>query len=286
MIKSSGTLCVYRAPSAVLLGTKDYRVLINIANNFRERSVASDRGGDLGGFWHRLSEITSSEGALYQKVTNSGQTETVVQPSSGRMADLVISVALLVAIVFLSEATRRTTARLFSGRDYGIYLVETVSTFQLCACTHELKVLGEVGRIEPQIGLTLTYVITVIHVLTFHGAFCNPTGVLEHIYRKNIAWKSAAGLIACQFTAAAVAQFLAPYIWALGLSDLHLRHQRFGFKCFGPINGTLVEAAAVELACAFAVQAAVMHIHELDEKFRAHAIAAVITFLVYAGLSN
>ncbi|XP_056141321.1 aquaporin-11 [Lampris incognitus] len=197
------------------------------------------------------------------------------------MADLGISLALIAAIVLLSEAARRATARLFC-EDYWIYLVEAVSTFQLCACTHELKLLGEVGRIESYVGLTLTYIMTAVHISTFRCASCNPNGTLENVYRGHISRKAAAALVACQFSAAVVAQFASAWLWTLGLSDLHVQHEKFGFRCFDPISGTLVEAAAVELACAFTVQAAVLHIHKLDEKLRVHAGAAVITLLVYA----
>ncbi|KAM9499138.1 aquaporin-11-like [Salvelinus alpinus] len=199
------------------------------------------------------------------------------------MTDLGISLALLATTVLLCEATRRLISRLFSGKDYAIYLVEIVSTYQLCACTHELKVLGEVGRIEPHIALTLTFIITVVHVITFHGAFANPNGAIENVYRKNITGKTAVARITCMFIGGKAAQLLVPHIWSLGLSDHHLRHKRFGFKCFSPINGSLLEAAGVELACTFAVQAAVLHIHKLDERFHAPVIAAVITSLVYSG---
>ncbi|KAJ8368043.1 hypothetical protein SKAU_G00080710 [Synaphobranchus kaupii] len=199
------------------------------------------------------------------------------------MADLSVSLSLLALFVLLSEATRKTVTKLFAKTDYCTYVVETISTFQLCACTHELKLLGEVGRIEPQIGLTLTYLISVVHALTFHGAIGNPSSALEHIYRGNLTGRCALARIACQFLGAVFARMVVPYVWALGLSDLHLRHKLFGFKCISPINATLPKAAAVELACAFAVQTAVTHIHNLDEKYRAHVVAAVITALVYAG---
>ncbi|KAM3868597.1 aquaporin-11-like [Diretmus argenteus] len=198
------------------------------------------------------------------------------------MADLGVSVALLGAVVLLSEATRRAAARLLPGH-YGLYLLEAASTFQLCSCTHELKLLGESGQVEPPVGLTLTYTMSVIHIFTFRGASCNPYGAVERVYRGNTGVKAAAAVIVCQFAVAVAAQFAAASVWSLGLSDLHVRHQRFGFRCFDPIGGTVVEAAAVELLCAFTVQAAVLHVHRLDEKLRVHAVAAVITFLVYAG---
>lgn len=203
------------------------------------------------------------------------------------MTDLVVSVAVLGCTVLLSEAIRRTAARLCPGA-YWIYLLEAASTFQLCCCTHELKLLGESavspsGRLELLVGLTLTYTMTVIHLSTFRGATCNPSGILESVCRGSNTVRAAVALIACQFAAAVAAQYFAASVWSLGLSDVHVRHQRFGFRCFDPLGGTLTEAAAVELGCAFTVQAAALHVHKLDEKLRAHFIAAVITVVVYAG---
>nr|XP_015196614.1 PREDICTED: aquaporin-11 [Lepisosteus oculatus] len=199
------------------------------------------------------------------------------------MAYLSVSLLLLAATVLLSEVTRRTATRLLAGKDYAVYVVEIISTFQLCACTHELKLVGEVGRVEPQIGLTLTYLITVVHVLTFHGAFCNPSGALEQFYRGNLTEKSVVARIACQFLAASIARLLLPHIWSLGLSDWHLQHELSGFQCGSPIRDTLLKAAGVELCCAFVMQSTVTHLHKLDGKYHIHVIAAVITLLVYAG---
>nr|AMA22616.1 aquaporin 11 [Anabas testudineus] len=198
------------------------------------------------------------------------------------MTDLWVSVAVLGAAVLLSEVIRRTAARLFPGACW-VYLLEAASTFQLCACTHELKLLGETARLELPVSLTLTYSMTAIHVSTFRGAACNPSGALESVYRGTSTFKVALVLIACQFGAAVAARCFASSVWSLALSDVHLRHQRFGFRCFDPLGGTVLEAAAVELACAFTVQAAVLHIHKVDPSLRAHCIAALITALVYAG---
>uniref|UniRef100_A0A3Q3AIW3 Aquaporin n=1 Tax=Kryptolebias marmoratus TaxID=37003 RepID=A0A3Q3AIW3_KRYMA len=198
------------------------------------------------------------------------------------MIDLWASLAVLAAAVLLCEATRRAAARLFRGA-YRIYPLETVSTFQLCCCTHELKLLTQTARLDPSTSLALTYAITVIHLLTFREATCNPNAALESVCRGSRSGTAAAVLIAFQFGAAVAARFFAASVWSLGLSDMHLRHQRFGFRCFDPLGGTVLEAAAAELACAFTVQAAVMHAHKLEDKLRAPFLAAVITAAVYAG---
>lgn len=96
-----------------------------------------------------------------------------------------------------------------------------------------------------------------------------------------------------QFMAASVARTMLQGLWALGLSDLHLRHTLQGFQCISPIHtdthtslvlpGPLVTAAAVELAGAFAMQTAFTHTHTMDQRYRVHAIAALTATLTYAG---
>lgn len=198
------------------------------------------------------------------------------------MAAVVVSLWVLAAAVLLSEALRRASGRLSRGSAAGLYLLEAASTFQLCSCTHELKLLGEASLLEPPLGVALCYAVTLLHLLSFRGASCNPAGALEGLWRGSRGPAAACAIIACQFGAAVAAQWFAASVWSLGLSDVHVRHQRFGFRCFDPLGGTLLEAAAAELACAFAVQAAVMHVHRLDEKLRAPLIAAVITGAVSA----
>ncbi|KAM6907841.1 aquaporin-11-like [Xenentodon cancila] len=198
------------------------------------------------------------------------------------MTDLGVTLAVLGSALLLCEATRRTAERLFPGVCC-IYLLEAVSTFQLCCCTHELKLLDETTRLNLPVSLTLTYSITVLHLVTFREATCNPGSVLAAVCRGTAGLKAAVLLIALQFGAAVAARFFAASVWSLGLSDMHRRHQRFGYRCFDPLGGTVLEAAAAELACAFTVQAAAMHVHKLDQKLRAHFVAAVITVVVCAG---
>nr|XP_040037731.1 aquaporin-11 [Gasterosteus aculeatus aculeatus] len=198
------------------------------------------------------------------------------------MSDAYVSLAVLGAAVLLSEATRVAAARLLSGV-HRTRVLEAASTFQLCCCTHELKLLGEAAPLAPPLGLALTYAVTVVHLGTFRGATCSPIGAAESVCRGKSGAAAAAALVACQFAAAVAAQFFATAVWSLGLSEVHVRHQRFGFRCFDPLGGTLREAAAVELGCAFAVQAAAMHAGALDENLRAHFLAAVIPAVFSAG---
>ena len=199
------------------------------------------------------------------------------------MADLGVSIFLLAAVVLVCEAARRAAGRLRS-RDLGQYLVEAVSTLQLCACTQEVKLLADLDQLDPGAGLTLTYVLTCVHLATGRGASCNPVGVLDRLRRDGTrSARGAAGLVCCQFAAAVAARSWAVWVWGLGLSDLHAGIRESGFQCQDPIRGPLVLAAAVETLCAFCMQAASMQVHLLDPRLRIPAVSAVVTCLVYAG---
>lgn len=198
------------------------------------------------------------------------------------MNDLWVSVAVLGVSVFLSELIR-SAARVFPI-DYRIYLREAASTFQLCCCTHELKLLGDSAQLELSYGLALTYTVTLVHLVTFQDATCNPTAALESVCRGTRSLRAAGVVIMLQFAAAVAAQSYVASAWSQGLSDIHLKQKSTDFRCFDPLGGTLLEAAVVELACAFVLQAACMHAHQLDERLQMHFIAAVVTAAVYAGV--
>lgn len=198
-------------------------------------------------------------------------------------ADVLVSLALLAGVVALSHVIRSVSARALADTGLTPYAAELVSTFQLCCCTHELKLLSEAGGIEPGLALTLTYLASVIHGFTFSGAFGNPSSSLEHAYHRRVSRLYALRQIACQFAAAVAARAAVAQIWGLGLSGLHVRHRLLGFRCVSPIRAPLLAAACVELLCAFAVQTVITHTRALKETHRVHAVAAGITAVVYAG---
>ncbi|KAJ0062035.1 hypothetical protein NL108_014983 [Boleophthalmus pectinirostris] len=198
------------------------------------------------------------------------------------MAAVLVSLAVVGAVVLGCEGARWAAGRYLPGALWP-YALEVACTLQLCWCALELKLLGESAELPLSARLTLLYVVTAVHVGTFRGASCSFIGPLERACRRKMSLGAAAGVACAQLAAALAAQPLATLVWSRGWSDTHARHRRFGYRCFDPLGGTLPEAAAVELACGFVAQAAVLHLHKLQPPLRVHALSAVITALVYAG---
>ncbi|XP_077422757.1 aquaporin-11 [Vanacampus margaritifer] len=200
-------------------------------------------------------------------------------------ADVAVSLAVMGSAVLLSDAARRISKRLLRGTAMRAYAAEFASAFQLCCCTHELRLLGETGTLRAGGGaaLALTYAAAVVHALTFRGATGNPIGALEHAYRSGTSGARALLGIVCQLSAAAAARPAMQVLWGRGLSGMHAQHALNNFRCLSAIRALLPEALCVELACSFAVQSAHAHTRKIQEKYRVHVVAAVITSVVYAG---
>ncbi|XP_053356564.1 aquaporin-11 [Clarias gariepinus] len=197
-------------------------------------------------------------------------------------ADMAVSLCVLLLVVFTCEIARSLLCG--ERRDYSVYVAEIISTVQLCACSHELKLLSEDA---PEIALILIYVISVVHALTFRGATGNPSALFERYCCGSLSGACALWRTACQLVAATATGLAMQRVWAFGFSDLHARHARSGFACASPIEHVrLLEAVAVELACAFSVHATATLTRGVEEKYRVHAVAAVITAVVYAGGST
>uniref|UniRef100_A0A8C6TH89 Aquaporin n=1 Tax=Neogobius melanostomus TaxID=47308 RepID=A0A8C6TH89_9GOBI len=192
-----------------------------------------------------------------------------------------VSVGVVVSVVLLCELLR--WFRRFLSGDSGRVLLEGASTLQLCWCALELKLLGERSSDLPlSWRLSLLYAVTACTCRASAGQLLSdwPSGARVS---GRLTLRAALGLVSVQLSAALVARALAVLVWSHGWSEVHEQHRRFGYRCFDPLGGTLLEAAANELALSFIVQGVVLHLHKLEPALRVHALSATITAAVYAG---
>ncbi|KAG9469531.1 hypothetical protein GDO78_020297 [Eleutherodactylus coqui] len=158
-------------------------------------------------------------------------------------------------------------------------LIEVVSTLQLGCCTREMILLATLGGIELWLAMTLTYLLTVLHCLTFQGATCNPCGSLELWLRALVPGSHMVLTVAAQFVGAALSRVLMPNIWQLELSPLH----KWDVVCRSPLNVAPWQGALVEMTCALSLFLALHFLPRVKSEFRPHVVALTITAIVYTG---
>ncbi|XP_040282350.1 aquaporin-11 [Bufo gargarizans] len=197
----------------------------------------------------------------------------------GIMHLLLSSMALVgftVAVCQLLRSVARWKVRSGLAQDL---LVEVVSTLQLSCCTREMFLFGTLGGIQPWQGLALTYLLTVVHCLTFQGATCNPCGSLEQWLRAQSPGSHIILRVAAQFIGAALSRVLMPNIWLLGFSPLH----EWKDGCRSPLNMAPWQGALVEMTCALSLFLAMHFLPRVKSQYRPHVVALTITAIVYEG---
>ncbi|CAH2225609.1 aquaporin-11-like [Pelobates cultripes] len=189
------------------------------------------------------------------------------------------SALLMAVIVLLCEGLRSLLPRKLHGLHLELAF-EAVSTVQLCCCTWELVLLGVRGGLDPLLSLGLTYLMTVIHCLSLRAA-CNPCGSLQLWLRKEASGVDTTLRLVAQFAGAALSRLVMPFFWKLRLSHLHEDWKAEDFRSplsIGPLSG-----AGVEMLSALCLLILLRNLGKVEEQFRPHVVAMLITGLVYAG---
>ncbi|XP_071624074.1 aquaporin-11 [Heliangelus exortis] len=190
---------------------------------------------------------------------------------------LLLMGGIVVAVGLCRRFTRR---RLRSHHRLYTFLLEMFSTFQICACTNELCLLGNVEP-KPHTALTFTYGFTVLHGLSLPGSTCNPCGTLQPMWGGGIPVRMGGLKIGAQFLAAVLARIFMHFIWSLGMAEPHFGALSQG--CSNPMQTTEVQAFCIELLFSVVFQLTILRMERVNPKYKVHLIALLITMLVYAG---
>lgn len=191
--------------------------------------------------------------------------------SLGLMLSTVLFVGL--ARVVARQQLHRPTAHGF--------VLEFIATFQLCCCTHELQLLSEHDPAHPTWTLTLIYFFSLVHGLTLVGTSCNPCGVMMQMLLGEMSPEMGAVRLLAQLLGAVASRYCIGALWSLGLAKYHFSER--SLACKHPIHVDLPKAVTSEAICSFIFHSALLHSQEVRSKLRIHLLAALITFLVYAG---
>ncbi|KAE8627879.1 hypothetical protein XENTR_v10007200 [Xenopus tropicalis] len=190
------------------------------------------------------------------------------------------SALLVLGIVLQCEALRAVSGK---GLRDGLpkeLLREVICTFQLCCCVREQALLGWEGALTPRLGLTLTFLLSLLHGLTAR-AVCNPSGSLERYLRGEEAAPQSCLRLCAQFLGAWLSRLAMPCYWLLGLSPLHGPQASHCPR--SPLQVALLPGAGVELLCSLGMFCLLRHLPRLPPPFRVQTAALAITGLVWLG---
>ncbi|KAK9402585.1 aquaporin-11 [Crotalus adamanteus] len=195
--------------------------------------------------------------------------------------EALISLLVMASIILLMGGCRQLSHRaLRRTPNWFTFAQELTATFQICACTHELCLLGGLLP-RPQIALWLTYVFTVLHGWTLTGSVGNPASGLQQLYKGQLRVQSWCLQTSAQFAAAVLAHLCMKLIWMLGFTSGHLR--ALPDICSNPIQTTITNAFGLELLFSFLLHLTLLQFEGMNPTMKVHLIALLITSFVYTG---
>ncbi|XP_066225467.1 aquaporin-11 isoform X2 [Saccopteryx leptura] len=207
---------------------------------------------------------------------------TALQGLWPEVQDTCTSLGLMLSIVLFTALARVVLQRQMYRPMAHTFVLEFLATFQLCCCTHELQVLSEQEPAHPTWPLTLIYFFSLVHGLTLVGTSSNPCGVMMQMMLGGMSPEIGATRLMAQLIGALCSRYCIGVLWSLGLTRYHVSDR--SFVCRNPIHVDLPKAIVIEAICSFIFHSALLHFQEVRTKLRIHLLAALITFLVYAGI--
>ncbi|XP_006865057.1 PREDICTED: aquaporin-11 [Chrysochloris asiatica] len=195
--------------------------------------------------------------------------------------DTCTSLGLMLAVVLSTGLARVVVRQQLHRSKVHAFVLEFLGTFQLCCCTHELQLLSEQDPVHPTWPLTLVYFFSLVHGLTLVGTASNPCVVMMQMMLGGMSPEMGAMSLLAQLMSALCSRYCIGALWSLGLTKYHISERTLG--CRNPIHVDLAKAVIIETICSFVFHSALLRFQEIRTKLRIHLLAALITFLVYAG---
>ncbi|XP_042312864.1 aquaporin-11-like [Sceloporus undulatus] len=184
--------------------------------------------------------------------------------------------------LMIATQGRIMTRKYISSLGPRLFLLEMLSTFQLCSCFNILRPLTELEP-KPQLYLGHLYSFAALHFyLTQNENTSNPATILVYILRKGISMKLGTLKIVAQFIGAFLAMFYQNVLWAVRTSTL-LSNPHI---CSHPLQTDLFKAFCTELITSFLFQLAALKSQLQELRVRANVLALAISSLMYAASSR
>ncbi|XP_004869723.1 aquaporin-11 isoform X2 [Heterocephalus glaber] len=198
------------------------------------------------------------------------------------LRDSCASLGLMLSVVLFMGLARSIVRKELHRPAAHAFILEFLATFQICCCTHELLLLSEQDSAHPTWTLTLIYFFSLVHGLTLVGTSSNPCSLMMQVMLGGMSPEMGATRFLAQLLSALCSRYCMRALWSLGLTQYHFNER--SFTCHNPIHADLAKAVITEAMCSFIFHCALLYFQEVRAKLRIHLLAALITFLAYAGV--
>lgn len=203
------------------------------------------------------------------------------------MAGLNISIAFFFSVVILCEVTRKISKRIFPRKMYFCFAGELISSFQMCACYLELKMLREIGPwsggFGPDVSLTLLFLLFLVHGASFDGTSANPcVSVQEFLVLDSSLWVTLVKLLS-QFIGMEAARVFTKQYWSRELTDFHIIQNLISYDCTSSLNDSVSHGIFVEALCSFLFHLITLRFRVSFPMHKVPIVALTVTALTYTG---
>ncbi|XP_004632586.2 aquaporin-11 [Octodon degus] len=242
-------------------------------------SQSPRRGGEEPGREGRAADWDSQ--ALPGAAVRRGEAMSALPGLRPEVRDSCASLGFMLLVVLLVGLARAGARKRLHRPAAHAFVSEFLGTLQLCCCTHELLLLSEQDSAHPTWTLTLVYFFSLVHGLTLAGTSSNPCSLMMQIALGGMAPEMGALRLLAQLASALGSRYCMRALWSLGLTRYHFGERIF--DCRNPVQSDLPKAVMTEAICCFIFHSALLQFQEVRARLRVHLLAAVITFLAYAG---
>lgn len=204
------------------------------------------------------------------------------------MAGLNVSIAFFFSVGALCEVTRWFSKRIFPPKVYLCLARELASSFQMCACCLELKMLVMIGPwgggFGPDVSLTLLFVIFLVHGASFDGASANPTLSIQEFLMLDSSFVVTVTKVLAQFTGMGAAWSVTKQYWSWELTDFHMIQNLIAQDCSSSLSTSVFQGTFVEATCSFFFQLVVFRFKVSHPMYRIPITSLAVTILAYTGM--
>ncbi|NP_001088119.1 aquaporin 12A S homeolog precursor [Xenopus laevis] len=201
------------------------------------------------------------------------------------MAGLNILVAFFASTVALCQLLRWASRRFLPDRLYQCTASELASSFQLCACCLELRMLLEIGMwgggYGPDVVTTLLFLLFVAHGFTFNKASGNSAVSLQDFLLRDSPLLDTVAKLLAQYMGMEAAKVLTKQYWALELTEFHMIQNLMAQDCSSSLQTSVAHGVFVEGLCALCFHLVILRFKSTRLIYRVPIVALTVSLLSY-----